>query len=494
MVTLCNLRRYTVLLRDLLKDQSLQFSNVSTEIAIWMNRVGDILAAHEKVLDEPCISDELRKQILDELGLAFCDYRQSVYHSGLTGSTKINRSDLDKLLTSSLNYLDHGIHANRRDDGLFHAYNLVSFDQTKNSLGINRLPEMLEGQVAVLSSGTLTAAEAVSTVQTLFESALYREDQQSFMLYPDRKLPGYLERNILPESKVLSIQLLTELLKAGDRSVIAMDVIGNYRFTGQPRNAGNISTALDRLADQPRWTLLVQTDRQAVLDLYESVVNHSAFTGRSGTMFGYEGLGCIYWHMVSKLLLAVQECYFDARTHHEPAAAMSALADLYYRIRQGLSFNKSVETYGAFPLDPYSHTPGHGGAQQPGMTGQVKEEILSRAGELGVRLHAGILSFEPTLLRPSEFLPAPLVWSYVDVNGIGREMTLRAHSLAFTVCQTPVVMLKGEKAEIVVQFVNGQSAVIAGSSLPSNISQSVLTRAGEILLLEVKVNCSKLVH
>ncbi len=38
--------------------------------------------------------------------------------------------------------------------------------------------------------------------------------------------------------------------------------------------------------------------------------------------------------------------------------------------------------YGAIPTDPYSHTPGFAGAQQPGMTGPVKEDIC-RLGELG---------------------------------------------------------------------------------------------------------------
>ena len=36
---------------------------------------------------------------------------------------------------------------------------------------------------------------------------------------------------------------------------------------------------------------------------------------------------------------------------------------------------KTVRSYGAFPSDPYSHTPAHAGAQQPGMTGQVKEDF-----------------------------------------------------------------------------------------------------------------------
>ena len=39
------------------------------------------------------------------------------------------------------------------------------------------------------------------------------------------------------------------------------------------------------------------------------------------------------------------------------------------------------------------------GAKQPGMTGQVKEEILTRFGELGVRVEEGAIVFEPALLR-----------------------------------------------------------------------------------------------
>lgn len=53
---------------------------------------------------------------------------------------------------------------------------------------------------------------------------------------------------------------------------------------------------------------------------------------------------------------------------------------------------------------PYSHTPMHKGAQQPGMTGQVKEDILTRIGELGVKMKDGKLVFEPHLLSKSEFL------------------------------------------------------------------------------------------
>ena len=56
-----------------------------------------------------------------------------------------------------------------------------------------------------------------------------------------------------------------------------------------------------------KYQSLVKKDKELLLAVFEEVFNHKAFTGRSGTFFGYEGLGSIYWHMVSKLLLAVQE-------------------------------------------------------------------------------------------------------------------------------------------------------------------------------------------
>ena len=81
-------------------------------------------------------------------------------------------------------------------------------------------------------------------------------------------------------------------------------------------------------------------------------------------MYGYEGLGCIYWHMVAKLLLAVQEIALRrAGARGQPPPICAALARDYYRIRAGLGFEKTAREYGAFPTDPYSHTPRHAAAR-----------------------------------------------------------------------------------------------------------------------------------
>ena len=65
-----------------------------------------------------------------------------------------------------------------------------------------------------------------------------------------------------------------------------------------------------------------------------------------------------------------------------------------HEINEGIGVHKSPSLYGAFPTDPYSHTPANKGAQQPGMTGQVKEDVISRFGEMGINIRQGKISFD----------------------------------------------------------------------------------------------------
>jgi hypothetical protein len=120
--------------------------------------------------------------------------------------------------------------------------------------------------------------------------------------------------------------------------------------------------------------------------------------------------------MVSKLLLAVQESCLKACQENENKEIIGLLLEHFYEINEGIGVHKSPSLYGAFPIDPYSHTPAGKGAQQPGMTGQVKEDIISRFGELGVFTNNGRLNFNPCLLRKSEFLSNPQTFEYVSVG------------------------------------------------------------------------------
>jgi hypothetical protein len=186
--------------------------------------------------------------------------------------------------------------------------------------------------------------------------------------------------------------------------------------------------------------------------------------------------------MVSKLLLALQENFFAALDANAGAEACQRLGGLYYRVRAGIGFNKTPAEYGAFPTDPYSHTPGHGGAQQPGMTGQVKEEVLSRFGELGLRVAGGVVRFDPSLLRACEFASAPRLFRFLDVHGQWQELMVPASGLAFTWCQVPVVYrLRGEgRAVLTITRQDGSTETLPQLSLPADLSSELFRRSGHI--------------
>ena len=81
---------------------------------------------------------------------------------------------------------------------------------------------MLEGQVAMLSCGLLTPGEAVALLDTLFASPLYTAGRHSFLLYPDRVLPGFFERNRL-DAAALALPVVQRLL-AENRSDLLQPV------------------------------------------------------------------------------------------------------------------------------------------------------------------------------------------------------------------------------------------------------------------------------
>jgi hypothetical protein len=270
------------------------------------------------------------------------------------------------------------------------------------------------------------------------------------------------------------------LVACSDPTIITKDENGVYHFNGDFRNAKDLNAALKRLKTQDQYAELVAKESDMILALFEEVFQHSSFTGRSGTFFAYEGLGSIYWHMVSKLLLAVQENYFQAVENGENESIISELAEKYYDIRSSLGFHKTPDVYGAFPTDPYSHTPAGQGAKQPGMTGQVKEELLTRLGEMGLFVNDGKITFHPVLLREEEFLKHPQMFSYSDVAGQHQQLELSAGSLAYTFCQTPIVYRSAPAAKMTITFADGKTREVAGNCLDTDLSRHLFQRDGHI--------------
>jgi hypothetical protein len=119
------------------------------------------------------------------------------------------------------------------------------------------------------------------------------------------------------------------------------------------------------------------------------------------------------------------------------------------------------------------------------MTGQVKEDILCRWGELGVLVEDGRIVFRPALLRAEEFLQTPAAFSFVDVRGYDGTLDLDAGALGFTVCATPVVYHRAEALSVRIVGADGEVTEIDGAALSRETSAEVFGRTGAVARVEV---------
>jgi hypothetical protein len=472
MVTLNYLNRFINFFEKVVLKSAIEEVEISLELTVFFNEVLATFNQNKDIL-KGSVSDKQRKTVLDGLGEAGSTYRTTIYEYGFSSDrSKVTKTALLEFFTITKQYLEHTIKANKRSDNLYHSYNLMTI-KNDTEVVVSYLPEMLEGQVAVLSAGYLSSKEALEVLDGMKQSALFREDQYSYILYPNKELARFDEKNVISKVAVEDSKLLTKLVHQKNTQIITLDVSGKYHFNANFNNANRLKEAFLELPEE--YAGLIEKESELLLEIFEEVFNHKAFTGRSGTFFGYEGLGSIYWHMVSKLSLAVQENCLLAVKNNESEVLIGKLFDHYYEIQAGIGVHKSPKLYGAFPTDPYSHTPGGKGAQQPGMTGQVKEDFLSRIGELGVFVKDGKIIFNPRLLRESEFVKTP------------KTFNLKEGSLCFTYCQVPIVYSLSNKNCIEVVFNDNSNVVFDSLSLDEVTSTEVFNRTNKINHIKVSI-------
>ncbi len=466
MVTLYYMRRFVAFLLQVYKDSNIVQLTLSAEVKSFIEAVVAVMNAHNEALYKG-FTDTTRRTFTDGVEQAAEAYRNKVYNGFSLEMQTIENTAWLAFLQQALTFIDQSICVNKREDGLYHAYNLIYF--TEDAIEVKHLYEMLEGQVAVLTAEVLTAEEAADLVDAVRHSALYREDQNSYMLYPAKRLPSFLEKNNIP-AEAVQLPIVQYLLNNNKGAIITQDRQGGLHFNGAFNNADFLARALDRLPEK-----IMQTDRQTLLDLYEQMFNHQAFTGRSGTFYKYEGLGSIYWHMVSKYLLAVGENIAQAVHNSADTAIINRLRQHYWEIQDGIGAHKSPAEYGSFPFDAYSHTPSMAGVQQPGMTGQVKEDIINRFFELGLCVENGEIHIDTTMLREEEFRNGELHFTYCGVPFIYRVGMLTAHGSRLTA------------NNIEIHYTNGTVETIKSNTIPEGASQSLHSRNGEIQQIIVNI-------
>ena len=448
MVTLYYMRRFVAFLIDLYQSEETTYA-LSEEVVLFLRNILTAMVNHlPEQADQPiAFTNHTRRTFTDQVGRAGEAYRNAIYagHSGK--KVEMEASLICQFLNMTLDFIDQSIDVNQREDGLYHAYNLVKFD--RGTITISHLYEMLEGQVALLSSRRLNAEQAAHLLDAMRQSALYREDQRSYMLYPARKRASFLDMNTLPE-EALSLPIVQRLLAHHATDILTQDCTGKVHFSANFNNADFLLRAIQMSSED-----ITPEETEQLLDLYEQLFNHHAFTGRSGTFYKYEGLGCIYWHMVSKLLLAVGECIGNIGILM-PEAGQTALERLrshYKAIREGIGSHKTPAEYGSFPFDAYSHTPSMSGVQQPGMTGQVKEDIISRFFELGVHVQDGQITFCPIMLTDADFRDGELRFSYCGTEIIYRKTGKGTGSVTLTPEQSQHIFARdGEIKQLIIEL------------------------------------------
>ena len=146
------------------------------------------------------INPKERIDIVKDIGTIFSEYRDQLYNYGFSDSGTIEKKEIIDFLNLSIQYFDHTTSLNIDNNQLYNSYNILKFSQNNTHLDVNYLYEMLEGQVAVLSSGYLSTKDSIKLLKNLYSSEIYRQDQNSFMLYPIKKINSFMSKNIINEN------------------------------------------------------------------------------------------------------------------------------------------------------------------------------------------------------------------------------------------------------------------------------------------------------
>ena len=168
-------------------------------------------------------------KIIRQLGEAFSDYREKIYKKGFSGKQKLKLQRIDNFLELTASWLTETICANK-ENNLFHAYNIIRSEKNHSIAFVDNLFPMLEGQVAVLSSGVLSSDESIELLENLFKSKMFSSDQNSFMLYPEKDVTSFMEKNIIPADLIMQNELFSKMVAQKNTNIIDVDIKGRYRF------------------------------------------------------------------------------------------------------------------------------------------------------------------------------------------------------------------------------------------------------------------------
>jgi hypothetical protein len=110
------------------------------------------------------------------------------------------------------------------------------------------------------------------------------------------------------------------------------------------------------------------------------------------------------------------------------------------------------------------------------MTGMVKEEILTRQTELGYFIEDGRLVFDFLLLNKDELLAERTKFSYMNVNGQEEQVDVPAGSVAYTICQVPIILQFSDESCIQIHLADSSVQQVDGHVLDLETSRHIFHR------------------
>ncbi len=427
MVTVYHVAAYLDFLLETLSNSE-DSLNISETVVAWLLENLSAL----KTFEDNYKGNE--KALLDKMGYSFSDYRKTVLETGLGDKKSISKEKILEWITLAKKLVSYTVDMNKGD--AYSSYNLLKDDFT-----IEKMRVMLEGQSAVIGSGMLSSNEVIALADSI-KKDLYSETLRCHTLYPLKKTKKFYEKNILS----LDIEPI--------ENVVIKDVDGKLHFSPEINCEQELKNRLENVSEPIK---------SALLEEYENQFSHKKFNGRSEVMYKFEGIGCVYWHQNAKFLLAILE---TAQKAKEKGEDITEIYKLYNDLLQGFIYRKSPEECSAIPIEPYSHTSFSGKSEQPGMTGQVKESVLMRRGELGIKVKNGEISFEPEFVREDEFGDS---------------------DITFTVCSIPVKYVKSDKKQMIIKLNDDTTITQDVFTIDANLSYDIFARNSNISAIELYI-------
>ncbi len=434
-ITVYHTKAYLEFIRTLFKQHDENF-NFSDEVIMWLEGIRDILSTYvEKYQGK-------EKEILDGMGKVFDDYRSKVYKNGFSKKTQISSKAILSFIDAAICVVDYTITKNSGD--VFTSYNLL-----KEDFSVEAMKPMLEGQSAIVSSGFLTANEVCALLSSM-RNSLFCENEKYHTLYPIAKTTKFYDKNTV--SKEIGVV----------EGIVNMSSDGKLHFSAE-------LVSEDMLRDKCAAMGISSELEVKLLAEYERIFAHKKFNGRSDVMYKFEGIGCVYWHQNAKFALALLETAQRERlinSQSKNEEDFTKIYAAYNELLQGFIYRKSPKECAAIPIEPYSHTSFNKKSEQPGMTGQVKESVIMRRGELGVSVLDGKISFDSAFLRDGEF----------DENG----------EIHFSCYGVQCCYKKSDKRGISIVD-SGIANIFESYTLSDEISNKVFLRTGGISAIEIFV-------